>query len=56
MVGGAVLFAGAQTRMSPAQAEARALAMALPIVERLSRTVAEENADIAARRPVPRDL
>ncbi len=39
--------------MSPAQTEARALAMALPIVERLSRTVAEENADIAAGRPVP---
>lgn len=40
--------------MSPAktQAEARALAMALPIVERLRQTVAEETADIASGRPV----
>ncbi len=34
------------------QAEARALAMALPIVERLRQTVGEETADIAAGRPV----
>jgi len=34
------------------QAEARALAMALPIVDRLRQTVAEETADIAAGRPV----
>jgi hypothetical protein len=41
------------TRRSRSEAAASALAMALPVVERLRQTVAAENEDIAQGRPVP---
>jgi len=41
---------------APCPAESPAVAMALPMVERLTRTIAAETEDIAAGRPAPYEL